>query len=160
MNTRRQLERKIRKSKERIEETRTQLVQMEAYTRGLEEALRMIPKDENGARGDVIRQGSAMDKTRDLLVQAGRPMHITEIVVGIGKENTKPNRVSLSGSIGNYVRRAEVFSRTGPNTFGLLGQDYVEDEEPPEELEEPPGESEELPEDFGGISQKEKVAHE
>jgi len=41
------------------------------------------------------------------------------------KENTKSNRISVSGSLGAYCRKSEVFIKTAPNTFGLLEKDYA-----------------------------------
>jgi hypothetical protein len=48
-------------------------------------------------------------------------MHIGAILTAIGVENTKSARVSLVGSLGAYVRKGSVFTRPGPNIFGLVG---------------------------------------
>ena len=53
-------------------------------------------------------------------------MHISEILAAIGVENTKNTRVSLVGSLGSYVRKGQVFSRPGPNIFGLTGMKIPE----------------------------------
>ena len=96
----------------------------------------ILPKAEREAAPKLVefRAGSAPAKVKALLEKFGKPMHITEIVTGIGKENTKPNRLSLGGTLSRYVREGYGFTRPAPNTFGLP------DMEPPED---------ELPEGFG-----------
>lgn len=39
----------------------------------------------------------------------------------MGRPLTSQNKISVGGSISNYVRRGEIFIRTAPNTFGLVG---------------------------------------
>lgn len=88
----------------------------------MQEVLRLLPREE----GDVVsseqlpRHGSAMAKTRELLLETGKPMHITDILKGIGKENTKSQRLSVSGSLRSYARKGQVFTREGGNVFGLV----------------------------------------
>jgi hypothetical protein len=71
-------------------------------------------------------------------------MHISALLDAIGIQNTKKARVSLVGSLGAYVRKGSVFTRSGPNTFGL-----IEFEGGSERIVQPelPG----LPEDFGKV---------
>ena len=47
-------------------------------------------------------------------------MYISEIVTGLGRPDTKANRMSISGSLGRYVRKGFVFCRPGPNLFSLI----------------------------------------
>jgi hypothetical protein len=47
-------------------------------------------------------------------------------------ENTKAARVSLVGSLGNYVRKQMIFTRPGPNIFGLVGMQSANGAELPE----------------------------
>ena len=56
-----------------------------------------------------------------------------KIVTGIGRPDTKEIRMSISGQLGRYVRRGDVFKRVGPNEFSLIGLDVMP----------------ELPSDFG-----------
>ena len=116
------LERKIEGIKQEINNLETELTQKRAYLLGFQEALKFYPKDSTDSnRGEtVLRHGSDMAHTRDFLLEHGRPAHITEILEGIGKENTKGNRTSLSGSLSNYARRRDIFARTAPNTFTLI----------------------------------------
>jgi hypothetical protein len=62
-----------------------------------------------------------MSKVRDMIIKEGRPLHITEILKGLGKEDTKSNRTSTAGSLGAYARKNRIFTRgASPNTFGLI----------------------------------------
>jgi hypothetical protein len=73
-----------------------------------------------GTAGE-LRAGSAVYKARTAITKAGHSLHIAEILIAIGKPNNKKNRISLSGSLGAYVRENKIFTRTGPNIFGLIG---------------------------------------
>jgi hypothetical protein len=78
-----------------------------------------------------------MAKIRDFLLKSEKPMYIEDILKGIGLEVNKANRGSISGSLGNYARKGEIFTALGKNIFGLA------------EFKKPPSDSEEPPEDFG-----------
>lgn len=56
----------------------------------------------------------------DILSFSGHALHIEELVKAIGKEPTRDNRVSLSGSLNSYVKKCQIFTKPAPNTFGLL----------------------------------------
>ncbi len=47
-------------------------------------------------------------------------MHIKDILRGIGKENTRRNRSSVGASLTSYSKKGEIFSKTAPNTYGLV----------------------------------------
>ena len=68
----------------------------------------------------MIRAGSVVQKTKELLEREGLALHISHILVGIGKDDTKRNRASLSSSLARYARKNQEFVRTGPNEFGLM----------------------------------------
>jgi len=70
----------------------------------------------------------------EFLKAQGKPMHVTEILEGIGSDTSKKSRTALSGSLGWYVRRNEIFSRPAPNTFGLLSMKDDQIAEPPNDL--------------------------
>ena len=55
-------------------------------------------------------------------------------ILGIGKSTSKKDRSALSGSLGWYVRRHEIFTRTAPNTFALIGMELNSEEEPPDDF--------------------------
>ena len=112
------------------------------YIQALQDSLRLLPKEQPGdlpARS--LRPGTAVALAQEVIKKAGRPLHISAILVALNKENTKENRVSLSGSLGGYAKDRRIFTRSGPNTFGLI--EFGDDKK---------GalvEVEELPADFG-----------
>jgi hypothetical protein len=98
----------------------------------------MLPKAEGGGRA-ILRPGSGVAQARSVILTKGEPVHINDILAGLGKEPTRENRASLTSSIAAYVRRGEVFTRSAPNTFGLMELGH----------ETTPEEDEELPAGFG-----------
>lgn len=104
-----------------------------SYIQALQDTLKALPREISEARSaeQVLRPGSAVAKARDVLQRAGKPMHITEILNAMGRDIDKESRLSLAGSISNYVRRGEIFVRTAPNTFGLSGMKSGSPDEPP-----------------------------
>src|SRR3972149_9097771 len=137
MNIRLQLERKIEAQEKEIDALRAEILKKDSFLQGLKEALKLLPRQEGESATHILRSGSDMAKAKDFLQKLGRPVHIGEILKGIGKEVNKNNRASLSGSIGTYARRGEVFFKSGPNIFGLIehrGKDAFEDEEPPDDF--------------------------
>jgi hypothetical protein len=122
MSARSQVEKKIQSKQQEIADLEAQIEKAEAYIQAMQEVLRLLPREE----GDVVggeqlpRHGSAMAKTRELLLETGKPMHITEILKGIGKDNTKSHRLSVSGSLRSYARKGQIFTQEGGNVFGLV----------------------------------------
>ncbi len=123
MDLQRELERKIERKKEEIAAFQSQLRALrrqievaQAYIEAHEETLKLLPRMNTE---QVLRPGSGLEKAREAIKKAGNPLRIEKILEAIGKENSKDNRVSLSGSIAHYVRRGEIFTRPAPNTYGL-----------------------------------------
>jgi len=133
MNARRTIERKIELKKQEISEYETKVAEVKAFVAGLEEALKALPKDANST-SVRLRPGTNLAKAYAMLKKRGSPMRINELMKAIGLEETKGNRVSLSGSIGAYVRKGDIFTRPGPNTFGLVefGDSQGGADEPPD----------------------------
>lgn len=131
MGFREKLEDRIRRKQQEIRDYESRLAEARAYVDGLQEALRLLPR--NTGTGDgigdetVLRTGSKIFKTMELLKHEGKPMHVADILRGLGVDPTKRERVSLSGSLGAYVRRHEIFDRPAPNVFGLIGMRLEED---------------------------------
>jgi len=124
MDARRALEKRIEKETQMIADLQIQIERAESFVRGLEEALSMLPKEKEPKRGKSklkgkLRSGSEVEKAYNFLRQNASPMHISDILIAIGKENTKANRMSLVGSLGRYSRKGQFFSRVGPNIFTL-----------------------------------------
>jgi len=145
MGTRAKIEDKIKKKEEEIQEYDTKIREAKAYLLALQDTLKLLPRDNgSGSIGEkLLRKGSNIAKTYNFLKQLGKPAYIDEILRAIGKDVSKKERVSLSGSLAQYVRKNEFFIRPAPNTFGLKSMEEVEDRTEP-------------PDDFGVIRDKEK----
>ncbi len=144
MDIRRKLDRDIEKQKQKISELQTQLNGEENYLRAQIDMLRLFPKTDSKSSEQHLRPGSDPARVRDILKAAEKPMHISEILTKLGKPQTVEARSGLSGTLGIYVRRGEIFTRPAPNTFGLID---------PENSDEPVDaenqEAQEPPDDFG-----------
>ncbi|MEO8383473.1 MAG: hypothetical protein ABI779_27700 [Acidobacteriota bacterium] len=107
----------------------------QAYIQAMQDMLKSLPKESSDAPArraeQVLRPGSAMAQAREAIRAAGRPLHINEIISAMGRAATSANRISVGGSISNYVRRGEIFVRTAPNTFGVIGMAAAEEAEAP-----------------------------
>jgi hypothetical protein len=133
MSVKAKFEEKIRKKKEEIQEYETKIREAKSYLQALEDAIKLLPREtNNGTETSTFRPGSNIAKTYELLKKKGAPMHINDILSGIGKTASKKEKVSMSGALGWYVRRKEIFTRPFPNTFGLFSME--EHEEPPDEF--------------------------
>jgi hypothetical protein len=128
MTARTDLEKRIEKERQNIADLRSQLEKSEAFMQGLQEALSMLPKEKETRKSKSrpkskikgkLRSGSDIERVYNLLLQNTSPMHISQILIGIGKEDTNANRMSLAGSLGKYVRNGKIFARVGRNLFTL-----------------------------------------
>ncbi len=105
---------------EKIGEIEMKLREEKIYLNALQDTLKLAPGSNGNANGNAeLRTGSLVALAREILRKAGKPMHVREILKDMEKEATRNNRVSLSGSIGGYIRRNQIFTKTAPNTFGL-----------------------------------------
>ncbi len=118
MISRQRIEFKIEQKEEEIQELESKIRENRAYVQALQDTLKMLPRDGNQEK--ALRQGSDMAKARDAILAAGKPLHISEILTALGKEVVKKNRVAVAGSMAGYVRKGAVFTKTAPNTFGLV----------------------------------------
>lgn len=134
MNERRKIEERLRKKEEEIEDLEIRIRDARMYMQALQDVLKILPRaDRATPHGGALRSGSSMSFVRDYIFKKGRPAHVTELLAALGRELTRENRASLSGSLAAYVRKGDVFTRPGPNTFGLieLGHATEPDDEPP-----------------------------
>jgi hypothetical protein len=121
MGIRVEFQKRIDKKHQEIAELETKVREARVYVQALEDMMRLLPREElNGRAESTLRPGTAIGKARDAIKAAGHPLHITEILVAIGRPLDKGNRAAIGGSIAAYVRRGEVFTRPAPNTFGLI----------------------------------------
>lgn len=125
-----------------ILEFRMKLEAARAYIQGLQDILPKAEREDDAANGKPIelKPGTLLAIAREALLAAGKPLHIGDLLIAMNKENTSQQRLSLGGSLGRAVRENMVFTRPGPNIFGLL--------EMPE-AQVVKSEEEELPEGFG-----------
>ncbi len=145
MNTRRNIQRLIQKSEEELFKLHDAIQMKRAYIQGLRDSLKYLPKDDADDAATTLRVGSDLAKAQEAILKAGKPLHITELLKALGKEATHKNRVSLSGSIGAYVRKKQFFTRPAPNTFGVT-----------EEIDAPKSSNGEPPENFG-VEEEEEI---
>ena len=100
------------------------------YVQALKDILKMLNSDSSDqASESSLRAGSAVAQARDVILRADAPVHINDILEQIGKEATREGRASLTSSIAAYVRKGEIFTRTAPNTFGLIELDHEAEED-------------------------------
>jgi hypothetical protein len=99
-----------------------------------------LPKDSDDSSQAQLRPGTDLAKAYEALRLEGKALHVLELLKRIGKEPTHKNRVSLSGSIGLYVRRKQFFARPAPNTFAAIADGSEQrngspqDDDPPDDF--------------------------
>jgi hypothetical protein len=120
MALREEILRKIDKKQQEISTLEAQIRECNIYIGSLQDVLKMLPREAEEGKEITLRHGSLLSQAREAIRKAGKPLHITEILAAIGRQSTKQTRLALSGSLAAYVRRAEIFTRPEPNTFGLL----------------------------------------
>jgi hypothetical protein len=137
MGIRENLQRLITKKEQEITDLEQRLRDARIYLQAVQDSMKTLPREAMElATPKELRPGTAVAKTRDLIRTAGRPLHITDILKGLGKPTDKKSKVSLSGSLAGYVRDGQIFTRPAPNTFGLT--EFANN-----------GRVTDLPEDFG-----------
>ena len=152
MGARESLQRLADKKLQEIEGLESELERARIYLQAIQDSMKVLPKEPtSGAEPDraLIRPGTLLAQAREAILNAGKPLHIGEIVAVIGKPSDKKTRVSLAGSIAWYVRRNQVFTRPAPNTFGLS---EMSANARPREASLPS-----LPDSFGEVSETEGV---
>jgi hypothetical protein len=125
------IDRKLQELAEKEAAFRIEHASTLAYIQALQDTQKSLPRETPEAAAQALRPGSAMAQAHAALKRAGRPLHISELLVAMGRENTKELRSVVGGSLANYVRRGEIFIRTAPNTFGLVGMTSPAMAEPP-----------------------------
>jgi hypothetical protein len=140
MADRRLIESRIKKKEQEIQELEAQIREARIYLQALQDVLRMFPKEVGGVAPTpemTLRAGSLVAMARDAILKRGKAMHVDEMLTDMGKEVNRENKTALGGSLSAYVRRGMIFTRSGPNVFGLV------------ELSDRPASAPEPPVDFG-----------
>jgi hypothetical protein len=146
MNERRKIEERLRKKEGEIREFEAKIRDTRIYVQALRDVLNILPREsERSIRAGALRPGSGMAKVRELIIEKGRPRHVSELLEALGRPVTRESRVSLSGSLAAYVRKGEIFTRSGPNTFGLIELGHVNENKANPEHEPPAGFGEDEP---------------
>ena len=66
------------------------------------------------------RRTSNLDMVEKVLGDAGKPLHVSEIIAAVEKEfGVQLDRDSLSSAVGKQILKGVRFNRVAPNTFGL-----------------------------------------
>lgn len=135
MGLRENFQKMVDKKQQEIDNLELQLKEAKAYLQGLQDSMKLLPRDANVINDTehTLRPGSALSKARDILKAAGKPLPIGDILKALGKSQDTKNRVSLAGTLSGYAKKARIFTKTAPNTFGLLefrvsGDDDIPDE--------------------------------
>jgi hypothetical protein len=144
MGIRENLQKLIVRKLEEVTALELQIRETKAYVQGLQDSMKLLPRDGNGLAEHTLREGSALAKTRDALKAAGAPLPIAEILKAVGKPQDKKHRISLAGTLSGYARDGKVFTKTAPNTFGLIefGTARIDADEG------------EIPEEFGSMDKE------
>lgn len=130
MNLRRDFEKLIEKKRAEIADAEKAITAAEAYIQAMTDALKKLPKDDSSA--PTVRPGSEVEKIRDAILAAGKPLHVNEIIESLGRPDDPAAKAKIAGLLGWYTSKGRVFTKAAPNTYGLV------------ELEPPT-----LPDDFG-----------
>ncbi len=132
MKAEKDIEKRIKAKQDEVQQLKESLGKAEAYIEALQESLRLIKKTSDPNSG--VRPGSMIFKARVALRREGKSLYIDELLKRMGMEVNKKNKISLSGSLGSYVRQKYIFTRPAPNTFGLIEFDSMDEDlgEPPE----------------------------
>jgi len=119
MGARESLQRLIDKKQAEVSDLEMRIREGRAYIQALQDSMKVLPR-EAGNEQPELRPDSALAKTREFIKNSGRPLHISEILKLLGKPTDKKNRVSIAGTLSSYARSHKIFTKTAPNTFGLI----------------------------------------
>lgn len=111
---------RIKKKEAEIQGLEERLRAARIYLQALQDVLGAIERESEGTIDPGLRVGSSVAQAREVIMRAKKPVHISDLLAALGKGVTKETRASLSSSLAAYVRRGEVFTRSAPNTFGLI----------------------------------------
>jgi hypothetical protein len=119
MTLRREFEKLIEKKRTEIVDAQKAIAGAEAYIQAMMDAIKKLPKDDN-APAPLVRPGSDVEKIRDAILNARKPLHISEIIVALGRNDDADSKAKIAGLLGWYTSKGKVFTKTAPNTFGLV----------------------------------------
>lgn len=133
MGLREELQKRIAKKEQEIKDLELRIRDCSAYVLGLQDTLKLLPKEPSITPELSLRPGSEVAKAREILKAAGKPLHISALLEALNRPVDGKNRAALSGSLAAYVRKGEIFTRPAPNTYGLVEMEQQVGEKPEEE---------------------------
>lgn len=141
---------RIKKKQAEVQSLERKLESARVYLQALEDVMREIEKVGGDAGAETaLRSGSSVARAREIILEAGEPVHIDHLLERLGKEVTRETKASLTGSLAAYVRRDEIFTRPAPNTFGLI--ELSHDKPLPAHVAEEP------PATFGSVADDDEI---
>ena len=144
MSERSVIEAKIKRKETEIQSLDKKLEAARVYLHALRDILKAVEKEAADDRSDetALRKGSSVAQAREAILTLGIPVHIDDLLRHLGRELSRQNKASLTGSLAAYVRREEIFTRPSPNTYGLIELNHFSVDAIPDEP----------PQDFGNVS--------
>lgn len=119
MNLRKEFEKLIEKKRVEITDAQRAIDAAQAYIQAMVDAIKKLPKEDQTAVSPV-RAGSEVEKVREVILQAGRPLHLGEIIAALGRPEDAESKAKFAGLLGWYTTKGKVFTKTAPNTYGLV----------------------------------------
>ena len=119
MNLRREFEKLIEKKRAEIVEAEKSIASADAYIQAMSDAIKKLPK-EDAAAAPLVRAGSDVEKIREAILGAGKALHISEIIQALGRTDDADSKAKIAGLLGWYTSKGKVFTKTAPNTYGLV----------------------------------------
>jgi hypothetical protein len=115
--------RRIEKKRAEVEALRTNLRLEERYLEAMLDTYKLLPRtgEEKNGTGSGLRKGSNPDKAYQVLKRNGKPMHIKDIVEGMGLKVNRGTTQGLAGALRTYANKGHVFTKIEGlgNTYGL-----------------------------------------
>jgi hypothetical protein len=139
MGERQKVEERIRRKQAEIQGLEDKVKAAKVYLTALRDVLKIMDdgdEDDASSAETKLKAGSSVALARDIILNAGEPMHADDLLREMDRAVTPGNRSSIVGSLSAYVRKEEIFTRPAPNTFGLIELGHTEEVVP--EDEEPP----------------------
>ena len=98
-------------------DVRRELERLDAAIVACEEMAAYVDKATSDASETSFRPGSLAHQAHRVLMEAGEPLHVDEIVKRIG--SGAKSKINVVSTLSRYLRQGKVFTRTAPSTFGL-----------------------------------------
>lgn len=108
-----------------VDQLKQRVARLEISIRANEELLTYLEELGAPSPASALRPGSQVERAYRVLQEAQTPLHISDILIGMGAEDTPTARHSLVGALSRYVRKKQVFVRAARGTFGLLDETPV-----------------------------------